>query len=82
MAAMRGHRRFWTRCRSLRSVRRGWLAAGVLLAMHATAGSAWAQNAVRLPEEDKGLVQWAVALGIIILICISAFMNPKRTHQD
>ena len=81
MPAMRGHRRFWISW-SLRLGRRYWVAAGTLLAMHVTAGSAWAQTAVRLPEEDKGLVQWAVALGIIILICIPAFMNPKRTHQD
>lgn len=40
------------------------------------------QEPGQLPNTDKGIVQWLVALGLVILICASAFLNPKRTHLD
>lgn len=40
----------------------------------------WAQEPGALPKEDKGIVQWVVAVGLILLICASAFLNPKRSH--
>lgn len=42
--------------------------------------SALAQSPARLPGEDKGWVQWLIALGILVLISASAFLNPKRSH--
>jgi hypothetical protein len=41
---------------------------------------AWAQQPADLPNEDKGIVQWLIALGIVALICGAAFLNPKRSH--
>ena len=43
---------------------------------------ALAQKEARMPEQDKGLIQWAIAAGIIILIGVVAFLNPKRSHLD
>ena len=53
-----------------------------LVALHLMAGPAWAQRPARLPGDDKGFMQWLIAVGITILVCIPAFMNPKRTHLD
>ncbi|HNQ21963.1 MAG TPA: hypothetical protein PKK06_02605 [Phycisphaerae bacterium] len=41
---------------------------------------ALAQKEASLPEKDNGLIQWAVAAGIVILIAVVAFLNPKRSH--
>ena len=57
-----------------------WLVAVWLVL--ANASTALAQRPARLPDEDGGLIQWAIAAGIIILICIPAFLNPKRSHLD
>ena len=48
----------------------------------ANTSSALAQRSARLPEEDNGLIQWAIGAGIVILIGIPAFLNPKRSHLD
>jgi len=41
---------------------------------------AWAAKKTRIPQEDKGYMQWAVALVAVALICLPAFINPKRSH--
>lgn len=64
---------------------RGRCAARLTAMLTALAGLALpaaAQVPARLPEEDKGLLQWVVMLGILVLLAAAAFMNPKRTHQD
>ena len=55
--------------------------AGVFVVLANTA-TAWAQAPARLPNEDKGIVQWLVAIGIVVLIAAAAFLNPKRSHQN
>lgn len=57
-----------------------WLVTACLVL--ANASTALAQKSARLPEEDGGLIQWAIAAGIVILISIPAFLNPKRSHMD
>lgn len=47
-----------------------------------TTGSLFAQEAGRLPKQDKGIVQWVIAVVLTILIVFPGFMNPKRTHLD
>ena len=46
-----------------------------------TASPALAQVTGRLPGKDAGVMQWVIGLGLALLICITAFINPKRTHQ-
>lgn len=41
---------------------------------------AWAAKKARIPDEDKGYVQWGIAIGAVALICLPAFINPKRSH--
>ena len=43
---------------------------------------ALAQQDGRVSGEDKGILQWVIAIGIIVLTGVIAFMNPKRSHQD
>ncbi|MCC7292126.1 MAG: hypothetical protein IT449_08720 [Phycisphaerales bacterium] len=52
------------------------------LAVLAPTLPAFAQQRWSPPNKDKGMLQWVVMLGILILICIPSFMNPKRSHQS
>ncbi|MCH8251891.1 MAG: hypothetical protein IID36_05500 [Planctomycetes bacterium] len=40
-----------------------------------------AQTPARLPPADKDFLHWLVGLGVVLLIAVAAFLNPKRTHQ-
>ena len=50
--------------------------------VHGTAVSAWAQKPIKPPEDDSGVLPWVVAAGIAVVICVTAFMNPKRSHLN
>ena len=53
-----------------------------MLAVHMLAVSAQAQRTGKVPDEDGGLVQWCIAAGIVFVVCVTAFMNPKRSHLN
>ena len=57
-----------------------WMTIAGVVAMHLAASVAWAQKPGRLPGEERGWLPWAVAAGIIVIICIAGFLNPKRSH--
>jgi hypothetical protein len=48
--------------------------------VHVAAASALAQQPARLPEGGSGVLQWVIAAGIGVIVCITAFLNPKRSH--
>jgi hypothetical protein len=48
-------------------------------ALLSMAAPAWAQKPIKPPEESVTL-QWVIAFGIIFVIAIAAFLNPKRSH--
>jgi len=48
--------------------------------LHGLAGSVFAQDQGRLANEDSGLLPWLITGGLIVIVCITAFINPKRTH--
>jgi len=50
--------------------------------LHGSALSAWAQKPATPPEDDGGILQWVVAAGIAVVICATAFLNPKRSHLN
>lgn len=54
-----------------------WLAITALLFISAPAD---AQIPAKLPGEDNGWLQWGVAIGLAVVICISGFINSKRSH--
>lgn len=52
------------------------------IVLHGSALSAWAQKPAKPPEDDSGILQWVIAAGIAVVICVTAFMNPKRSHLN
>jgi len=42
---------------------------------------AFAQKPAQVAESEGGILPWLIAAGICGVICISAFLNPKRSHQ-
>ncbi len=51
------------------------------LGLHLTAAAAMAQKQARFTDEDgSSILPFAISAGIVVLICIGAFMNPKRSH--
>ena len=78
MFCMNGLRRF---ARRVSIVGRVWILTGVgALAIHGTAASAWAQQRARIPKDEASMIPWAIAGGIVVLICVCGFLNPKRSH--
>lgn len=46
------------------------------------AGEAFGVQDARLTGEDKGILQWLIAFGVVVLMAAIAFLNPKRSHLD
>lgn len=68
---------------TLMRLRRIWVVAAGALAIHFSTAPAWAQRAGRVAEEEEGgLLRWGIAVGLAIVICVSAFLNPKRSHRS
>ncbi len=61
---------------------RGWLrvGGGALTAHLIMAATVWAQKPGRIPDDDSGWLQWGIAVAIAIIVCVTAFINPKRSH--
>ncbi len=57
-----------------------WLIAGGAVAVHLMAATAWAQRHARVPKDESGMLPWGIAAGLAVVICVSAFLNPKRSH--
>jgi len=43
---------------------------------------ALAQTPGRVAGEDSGYLQWIVFLGIGVIVCLTGFVNPKRSHLN
>ncbi len=56
-------------------------AGAIGLGVHLLASSASAQTPGNVPGEDGGYLQWAIALGLGVVVCATAFLNPKRSHM-
>ena len=68
--------------KGLRTTSRRWfclLVAGLALV---SASPAFAQQPARLSGEESVTLQWVIAFGIMIVIGVSAFLNPKRSHLN
>ena len=55
-------------------------AAAAMVALHATAGSVFAQTTPTLPPEEGGWIKWAIAGGVLAVVCLVGFLNAKRSH--
>ncbi|GAG39491.1 unnamed protein product [marine sediment metagenome] len=67
---------------TLMRLRPTWVVAAGALAIHFSTAPAWAQRPGHVVEEEGGLLQWGIAVGLAIVICVSAFLNPKRSHRS
>lgn len=43
---------------------------------------AHAQTTTNVPDDDGGMLQWGVALGIAVLVVLTGFLNSKRSHLN
>ncbi|MEK6676477.1 MAG: hypothetical protein AABZ47_12600 [Planctomycetota bacterium] len=39
-----------------------------------------AQEPVKLPGNDSGVMQWVITAGVLVAVLGAALMNPKRSH--
>ena len=77
---MKGNR-LLTWLRGAGRFKRGVAAAAALLLVHGTAASAYAQRLQEaLPDDDDKFIRWGIAAGVIVIIALPAFLNPKRSH--
>ena len=44
--------------------------------------TAWAQKPSKPPGDDSVTMQWTIAIGLMVVIGVSAFLNPKRSHLN
>ncbi len=51
------------------------------VALHVTSAIAWAQKEARVTEEEGGMLKWAIAVGLAVVICAVGFINAKRSHM-
>jgi len=45
-----------------------------------SASTVLAQKPAGLAKDEGGVIPWLIAGGIVILVCATAFINPKRSH--
>lgn len=53
------------------------LAVGVC---HVLADAAMAQKRANLPDDEGLFIRYGVLMGVVVVIGLAAFLNPKRTH--
>ena len=66
------------------NVSRRWASAAMvtLTCFVASSSAAWAQKPMKPPGDDSVTMQWTIAIGLIVVIGVSAFLNPKRSHLN
>lgn len=53
-----------------------------LVATLVWAAPAMAQRSAKPPGDDSVTMQWAIAIGLLVVIGLPAFLNPKRSHLN
>lgn len=61
-------------------VRTRFVLGGAVVALHAMSGVILAQDPARLRGEDPGFTNYMVAIGLVVVVCATALINPKRSH--
>ena len=57
-----------------------WIIVAAAMALHASAGIVWAQKDGKVPDHEESWLKWAIAGGLAVVICITGFINAKRSH--
>ncbi len=58
------------------------LAATAILATLGNASVAWAEEMTAPPDAEKAIWQWSCMIVFVVLCCVVAFKNPKRSHMS
>ena len=58
------------------------LAATAILATLGHASVAWAEEIASPSDGDKPVWQWVFMIVFVVLCCVVAFKNPKRSHMS
>ncbi len=58
------------------------MAASFIAAFHLAAGLAMAQKPGVVANEDAGMTPMLIAVGLVVIVSLSAFINPKRSHLN
>lgn len=54
-----------------------------VLAVHGSAAVGLAQKPGIIPNEDPdSTTRWLILAGIVVVVAITAFLNPKRSHLN
>ena len=64
----------------MKRIRTGCFAAASAIFLHLSPGIAWAQQDGVAPEAEETWLKWAVAAGLAVIICITGFINARRSH--
>lgn len=68
---------------ALRKLRRSSVSLGTaMVTVLAFAAPALAQRSAKPPGDESVTVQWAIAIGLLVVIGLPAFLNPKRSHLN
>lgn len=51
-------------------------------AVHLSPAIAWAQKSTVSADEEQGWMKWAIAAGLGVVICVTGFINAKRSHLN
>ena len=62
--------------------KRIWFAAVAMTPIVGFASTAWAQRQGKPPGDDSVTMQWTIAIGLLVVVGVSAFLNPKRSHLN
>ena len=54
------------------------LAAGLV---HAVSSVVWAQDPARLTEPEGTAITWVIGGALLVVVSVTAFINPKRSHR-
>ena len=64
----------------IRRWRRACVVALGMLTVHLAAPLALAQRVMKVAEDDKGLLQWGIAAGLAVVVCVASFVGPRRSQ--
>ena len=58
-----------------------WRTAALAVVLcHVLADPAMAQKQANMPDDEGLVIRYLVLMGVVVVIGLAAFLNPKRTH--
>jgi hypothetical protein len=51
-----------------------------VLGLHGSAAAVLGQTPAQLPGEAAEWLNWVIGAGVVVVVVLAAFLNPKRSH--